>query len=106
MIKINSKRIAFSHTHKKYVDDLTIVEAINQKSQVKLSGDPTPTRPIPYHLRTVHFLPTDQSLVCQEIGKLGQYATEHEMRINTKKTKMMLFNQSRTVDFQPDISID
>ena len=28
------------------------------------------------------------------------------MRINTKKTKMMLFNQSRSVDFQPDISIE
>ena len=64
--KINSKRRVISHTHKKYVDDLTILEAINQKSQVKLSGDPNPTRPIPYLLKTGHFLPT----VCQEIGKL------------------------------------
>jgi hypothetical protein len=63
-----------------------------------------PTRPIPYHLRTGHVLPYEQSFVCHEITKLGEYAAKHEMRINTKKTKIMLFNQSKKFDFQPEIS--
>ena len=104
--KINAKRRPLSHTHEKYVDDLTIAESINPKVQVKLSGDSNPTRPIPYHHRTGHVLPYEQSIVCQEMTKLGEYAAQHEMRINKKKTKMILFNQSKTFDFQPEISIE
>ena len=72
--KINSRRRPIGHTHEKYVDDLTILEAIDPKSQVKMSEDPNPTRPIPFHLRTGHHLPIEQSVVCQEIINLGQYA--------------------------------
>ena len=103
--KNNYRRRPMNHTHEKYVDGLTILESINPTSQTKLSGNLNPTRPIPFHLRTGHVLKTAQSRVCQEISNLEQFASDHDMLINTKKTKMMLFNQSRTIDFLPYVNI-
>ena len=81
-------------------------EAINVKTQVLMNPDLNPVRPLPYHLRTGHYLPVEDSLVSQQVQNLVRYAEEHEMRINTNKTKMMLFNPSRTVDIQPEIVIN
>ena len=104
--KVNNKRKAIKYTHAKYVDDLTIAEAINIKSQIKFSDNPNQELPIPYHLRTGHVLPHDDSLVCKELTNILSYSDEHEMQVNTKKTKVMLFNQSRTVDIQPEIILN
>ena len=87
-----------------YVDNLTIAEAINIKSQIKLSDNQV--LPIPYHLMTGHVLPHDDSLVCKELTNILSYSDEHEMQVITKKTKVMLFNQSRTVDIQPEIILN
>ena len=45
-------------------------------------------------------------MVCQELNNIVAYFNEHEMKIYTRKTKVMLFNQSRTVDIQPEIIVD
>ena len=104
--KVNNRRTAIKYTHEKYVDDLTIAEAIKIKAQIKLSEDPNPTLPTPFRLRTGHVLPPEQSLVHKEVQNLLAYANAHEMQINTRKTKLMLFNPSRTVDIQPEMIID
>ena len=38
--------------------------------------------------------------------KLKAYTEENEMRINKKKTKVMLFNEANKYDFMPEIEID
>ena len=104
--KVNTRRKPLKVTHEKYVDDLTILEAIDIKKQVQLDPNPNPTRPVPFHLRTGHYLPAENSLISEQLGKLERYAEEHEMRINCSKTKLMLFNKSRTADIQPELYVN
>ena len=84
---------------------MTIAEAIDIQKQVKINPE-NPTLPVPYHLRTGHILPAENSLIHQEVIKLERYAEENEMLINSKKTKLMLFSESTTVDIQPEIYVN
>ena len=104
--KINTRRKPIVSTHEKYVDDLTLLELIDIKRQIVHDTDADPTRPVPYHLRTGHFLPAGNSLVHEQLWRLERYAEEHQMRINSSKTKLMLFSESRTVDIQPEFYVN
>ena len=91
--------------HLKYVDDLTIAESINLKE--KLVSVPLSDRQLPdsYHARTGHALLPAKSEVYNQLMKTNEYAIENEMKINQKKTKLMLFNQSKGLDFMPDFTL-
>ena len=78
----------------KFVDDLTMAETINVKDCVQPNPDPNPPRPLSYHDRTLHVLPPDQTPVQGELNKMLQYFEDNSMRINTDKTKAVLFNTS------------
>jgi hypothetical protein len=80
----------------KYVDDLTLAEAINLPE--KLISMPASKRPLPdlFHARTGHVLPQENSNVFNELEKT----------INFKKTKLMVFNPCTSIDFSPDFTID
>ena len=43
--------------------------------------------------------------MCQELARTVDYGDKHEMKINHKKTKAMLFNPCTSVDFMPDIKL-
>ena len=58
-------------------------------------------QPDPYHSRTGHVLKPGISSVFQQLEKVQQYTTTNEMKLNEKKTKLMIFNASRTIDFMP-----
>ena len=85
--------------HLKFVDDLTLGEAINLKEQLILKPD----RPQPdnYHSRTGHTLPLENSKLLQQLLALNDYAKENEMQINFKKTQFMVFNPCNNFDFEP-----
>ena len=104
---ITSKRNmkVVNQIHLKYVDDLTLAEAINLPEQ--LVSVPASERPQPdnYHARTGHALPL-ASKVYEQLVKTEKYAVENEMRLNYKKTKVMLFNPCRKIDFMPELRID
>ena len=95
---------AANQIHLKYVDDLTIAEAIKLKDKLV----PAPDRPLPdnYHARTGHALPRENSEVFKQMLATNQYAEDNEMKINFKKTKMMLFNNGRNMDFMPEFQIE
>ena len=38
------------------------------------------------------------------MNRLSLYAEENEMQINSKKTKLMLFNTSKKYDFMPKVT--
>ena len=92
--------------HLKYVDDLTMAEAINLPEQ--LVKVPASLRPQPdcFHARTGHSLPAQNSKVFKQLVKTQSQAEQNQMKLNFKKTKLITFNPCRTIDFMPEISID
>ena len=107
---ITSKRNmrSINEIHLKYVDDLTLAEAINLPD--KLESVPEDVRPMPdmYHARTGHIMPNqlENSRVLQQLVKTKQYADENDMKLNFKKTKMMIFNPCTSIDFMPQFVLD
>jgi hypothetical protein len=83
------------------VDDLALAEAVSMKSQ--LNHVPVEERPQPdtFHERTGHQLLPEQSRVFSNLQKTEQYATDNLMKINYKKTKLMVFNPGTARDFLP-----
>ena len=92
--------------HLKYVDDLTLAEAINlPKSLVSIPEDRR-AQPDAYHARTGHVLPKENSRVYSQLIKTASYAEANSMKINFKKTKVMLFNPCTSIDFMPELDIN
>ena len=92
--------------HLKYVDDMTLAESINLKE--KLVFRPESERPLPdnYHAKTGHFLPEGGSQVFKKLEETRDYASQNKMKINYKKTKVMLFNQCKNWDFMPLLELE
>lgn len=90
--------------HLKYVDDLSLAEAVSLK---KLDSIPTDCRPQPdtYHARTGHVLRPEDSRVYKQLQSTKQYAAENGMKLNPNKTKLMLFNPAKAYDFMPAFPI-
>jgi hypothetical protein len=88
--------------HALYIDDLSEAEAIELKN--RLIVDPV-QRPYPlnYHERTKHILPTN-SILQQNLVKIENFTVNNLMRINERKSKVMIFNKSRKYDFPPELS--
>jgi hypothetical protein len=72
VITQQKKKFLPTTTHAKYVDDLTIVEALN----LKLTLVPNPDRPLPdsFHARLGLRLPVDKSKVYDQLTKIQEYA--------------------------------
>jgi hypothetical protein len=86
-----------------YIDDLTLLEKISLSNLVdkeRIIGPP------PYHGRFHLELPTEKSILQHQLQDLIEYTTQNSMILNTKKTKILPFNNSRTKDFMPEICIE
>ena len=70
--------------HLKYVDDLTLAEAVRLKGNTDFHST---------------------SKVFQGLVETQSYCEQNEMKINFAKTKMMVFNQS-TIDFEPSFVLE
>ena len=86
------------------VDDLSLAEAINLPE--KLEHAPNRTQPDTFHARTGHVLPLEKSQLYKQLVKTDFYARENEMKINLKKTQLMLFNPCKSLDFQSEIPLN
>ena len=73
------------------MDDLTLAEAIDMKSQLKEVSVEERPQPDPYHAKTGHELRPEDSRVYTNLKKTEQYAKQNKMKINQKKTKLMSF---------------
>ena len=91
----------FNELHLKYVDDLTLAESISMKSQ--LTQVPVVARPQPdtFHERTGHIILPEDSRVHKNLKETEQYAKDNNMKLNYKKTKLMVFNPGTARDFLP-----
>ena len=99
-------RKAIKNIHLKYVDDLTIAESMRLKNVLNVENDKAWTRPLAYHDRTEQILQPQDSQVQAQLSELDQYAETNQMKINHKKSKVMLFNTARTNDFTPEMKLD
>ena len=75
-----NKRTPLASTHMKFVDDMSLAEAINLKD--KLVKNSNPPRPLAFHERTEHILPSDKYHMQGHLNRLLDYCSRHEMLIN------------------------
>ena len=73
-----------------------------QLSEVAVEDRPHPDT---YHARTGHELKPENSRVFQQLQRTEEYAIANKMKINTKKTKLMLFNPGKIRDFMPKFTL-
>ena len=81
---------------------MTLAESVDLKTKLVPVPQNTRTLPDPFHARTGHTLPEEQSAVYKQLKETQKYASENGMRINFKKTKFMLFNNCKKWDFFPE----
>ena len=90
--------------HLKYVDDLSLAEAINLPD--KLVHATGRVQPDTFHARTGHALPIEKSKVYNQLLRTDEYARENGMKINQKKTKIIVFNPCKSKDFMPEFPLN
>ena len=103
--KSKNSRGPMERIHLKYIDDMTAAEAINLKQTLVQNPDPNPPRPLQYHDRTGLVLPEGFSQVQSMLDELDVFTEKNQMKINHKKSKVMLFNKSRNYDFMPKLKL-
>ena len=87
----------------KYIDDGTVATSINLKKC--LINDPiSRPRPLNYHERTEHILPPENNLLQYYLDDTEQFTNDNKMRINSNKSKVILFNKSKKWTFPPEVS--
>ena len=102
--KINTCTTHAKDTHEIYIDDLSEGEAINLKKQLIKDPYQRPA-PLKYHERTGHVLPAG-SLLQRQLVKIETFTKNNLMKINEEKSKVMLFNRSKTYDFPPEFCFE
>ena len=86
----------------KFVDDGSIADNVNLKTCLIPAPSNQP-RPLNYHERTSQVLPSENNLLQYFLEDTEKFTTENKMKVNSKKTKVLLFNKSRKYDFQPRV---
>ena len=84
---------------------MVILTSVNLKESVDDAKEEDLVRPLSFHERTEHTLPEDKNPLMPYIKSLQEYADSHSMKINTKKTKVTLFNPLKKFDTLPKISL-
>ena len=51
-------------------------------------------------------LPEKNSKIVKQLDQIRNQANENQMKLNFKKTKIMVFNPCKSLDFKPEISLD
>ena len=77
---------------KKYVDDLSLIEAIDLKSML-VPSTPIFGPPKLHEIPGLH-LPPEQSILQHQLADHLDFTEANTMKINSKKTKIIPFNLS------------
>ena len=101
-----NKRTELETKHWKYIDDLTVAEAIHLKRSLTNDDNDTLDKPHTFHNRTNQVLPDEASKVQKQLQEIHEYTTENEIKVNQKKSKVMRFNTARKNNFTPAMRIN
>ena len=89
----------------KYIDDGTVAVSIPMKDL--LIPDPlVRPQPLNYQERTGHILPAANNLLQYYIRDAEVFTKENGMKINKKKSNVMIFNKSWKYDFPPELKFE
>ena len=99
-----SKQFEPSSFCAKFMDDISIAEALNMKET--LTVEPQMAQPVPFRQRFQMKLAPHRSKVYSELQRIKSYAEENYMNLNLSKTKFILFNPTKKYDFLPECEID
>ena len=86
----------------KYVDDLTMAEVVDLRDLIQ-SEELIGPRNL-YDMNKL-LLPPEKSRLQERLSDLEAYVDAHDMKLNTKKTKIIPFNFSINRDFEPNITL-
>ena len=100
-----NKRKPMEKIHLKFIDDMTAAESINLRDKLIKNPDTNPMRPLNFHERTQHVLPTENTKLQALLDDIKLYSDEHQMKINHEKTKVIMFNTARAYDCTPNLSL-
>ena len=81
----------------KFLDDMTIAEAIYIKEKVVPHPNPNPVQHVPYHARTGHFLIPEASHIHSQIANLTEYSAVNKMKIKRSINFTLSFMNSRDI---------
>ena len=100
-----NKRRPLPNIHLKYVDDMSLAQSLNLKECLISNPNPNPARPLAYHDRTHHLLPTNACQLQDQIDQLVNYSQANQMQINENKSKVMIFNTGRKYAGMPKLTL-
>ena len=100
------KRTKIETAKQKFVDDFTVMTAIDLKKTLARDIDPKIVRPLPYRSRTEHILPIEANPLQVQMDSIVQMSKERKMVLNPLKTKTMIFNTLKNYDVLPQISTE
>ena len=89
----------------KYVDDGSVAVSINLRNCLRVNQSER-ARPLIFRQRTNNILPPENNLLQYYLADTEKYITKNGMKINKKKTQVMLFNKSRKWDFLPEMEFE
>ena len=93
-------------THGKLIDDASIAEAIDMNSVLSPQPESYWTRPVTWRERYELAVPAPLNKSSAELARMTEFADAHFMKINHKKTKVVMFNpRRRGIDFKPDVRL-
>ena len=78
----------------KFIDDGTVAVSIDLKKCLIDDPESRP-RPLNFHERTKHILPNENNLLQYYIADTEEFTNANLMKINSNKSKVILFNKSR-----------
>ena len=84
---------------------MTLGESINLKETLVKKTVDTVGAPN-FHERTGHTLPPEKSEVFKKLEETLESSKSCGMVLNPQKTKLMLFNPCRSIDFMPEFVLD
>ena len=99
-------RIPMQTMHAKFIDDLTIAGSINLNTSLQKEHEDFWVQPVPFHNRTGHTLKQNMIIVQEQLTTITEYADLNEMEINKNKSKVMIFNNAKTLDFMPSLVVN
>ena len=100
------KRTKIETGKQKFVDDFTILTAIDLKKTLVKDTNPNIEHPVPYRSRTGHLLPQQANPLQIQMDEIVNLGKERKMVLNPIKTKTMIFNTLKNYDVLPLISTE
>ena len=102
-VKSSQKNVKSPNTICKFIDDVSAAAVINLKC---LKESEIMPKPVVYHNRTGHYLPNENNPIIEQMKHITEFASTNQMKLNTKKSHIMLFSRSKKKDFQTEVYVN